>query len=389
MRYLFTSESVGAGHPDKIADQISDAVLDACLRQDKHSRVACECFIARGLVVIGGEIRTRAQIDLESIARKVVHDIGYTKTEHGLSADGMGVLNCMGKQSQDIAQGVDSRGKKKQGAGDQGIMFGYACDETKELMPAPIMLSHTILRHAEKLRKKDPEFSWLRPDAKCQVTMQYEGDKPKFVDSVLLSHQYSETHKGKKISPQYISRQLIEKVLRPVLEGAGFLDKKTKFIVNPTGRFVVGGPHADTGLTGRKIIVDTYGGVGSHGGGAFSGKDPSKVDRSASYMARYIAKNIVAAKIAKKCQIQLAYVIGRDKLAGIYINTFGTGRVSDELLSKKIVQIVDTTPAGIIKTLDLLRPIYQKTAVYGHFGRNEKDFTWEHCDIKEKIQKAL
>ncbi len=385
MQHLFTSESVSAGHPDKIADQISDTILDACLAKDKYSRVACEVFISRGYLVIGGEISTDAWVNFEEVARKVVYDIGYTSSQYGIDAKSMAVLVSIGQQSKDIAKGVDAHGNVKLGAGDQGTMFGYACNETKELMPAPIMLSHNILRYASTLAQKDTELYWLRPDAKCQVTMRYENNVPKHVETVVLSHQHDDEKDGKKLLYSYIKNTLIERIIKPVLAPTGYLDKKTKFHINPTGRFVLGGPYADTGLTGRKTAVDSYGGMCGHGGGAFSGKDPSKVDRSASYMARYLAKNIIAAKLADKCVIQFAYAIGVDTPVSVYIDTYGTGKLPDSTLSRIINKIVDTTPAGIIETLDLLRPIYRKTAVFGHFGRNEKDFLWEKIDLVEKL----
>ncbi len=385
MQHLFTSESVSAGHPDKIADQISDTILDACLAKDKYSRVACEVFISRGYLVIGGEISTDAWVNFEEVARKVVYDIGYTSSQYGIDAKSMAVLVSIGQQSKDIAKGVNAHGNVKLGAGDQGTMFGYACNETKELMPAPIMLSHNILRYANTLAQRDTELYWLRPDAKCQVTMRYENNVPKRVETVVLSHQHDDEKDGKKLLYSYIKNILIERIIKPVLAPTGYLDKKTKFHINPTGRFVLGGPYADTGLTGRKTAVDSYGGMCGHGGGAFSGKDPSKVDRSASYMARYLAKNIVAAKLADKCVIQFAYAIGVDTPVSVYIDTYGTGKLPDSTLSRIITKIVDTTPAGIIETLDLLRPIYRKTAVFGHFGRNEKDFLWEKIDLVEKL----
>ena len=385
MQHLFTSESVSAGHPDKMADQVSDAILDACLVQDKYSRVACEVFISRGYLVIGGEISTKAWVNFEEIARKVVYDIGYTSTEYGIDAKSMAVLVSIGQQSQDIAKGVDAHGKIKLGAGDQGTMFGYACNETKELMPAPLMLSHNILQYAYKQAQIDKELYWLRPDAKCQVTIYYEDNVPKYAETVVLSHQHNDEKNGKKLLHSYIRKTLIEKIIKPVLGPTGYLDKKTKFYINPTGRFVIGGPYADTGLTGRKTAVDSYGGICGHGGGAFSGKDPSKVDRSASYMARYLAKNIVAAKLADKCVIQFAYSIGVDVPVSIYVNTYGTSVLPDSTLAHIITKVVDTTPAGIIEKLDLLRPIYKKTAVFGHFGRNDKDFLWEKTNLVQTL----
>ncbi|XP_060085545.1 S-adenosylmethionine synthase-like [Ylistrum balloti] len=376
-----------------MADQISDAVLDTCLADDPYSRVACEVFISRGFVLIGGEVTTEAWVNFEEVGRSVVRDIGYTNAEYGIDANSMAVFVSIGQQSPDLAAGVNERAKRNSKArrnhapraGDQGMMFGYACNETKEYMPAPIMFSHSILMQADALRRKDKNYTWLRPDAKCQVTILYEDSVPKHIDSVVLSHQHADSIQGKKITHTTIKKACIDHIIYPALKHTGLLNKKTAFHINPTGRFVIGGPSADTGLTGRKIIVDTYGGVGGHGGGAFSGKDPSKVDRSASYFARYIAKNVVAAGLAKKCQIQIAYAVGEEKPVSFYLDSAGTGVLPDEQLSKNIQKTLDMSPAGIIQTLDLLRPIYQDTAVYGHFGRNAKNFTWEKLDLVKTL----
>jgi len=384
-KYLFTSESVGEGHPDKLCDQISDAVLDACLKDDPESHVACETFASTALILVGGEITTHTFVDVPTLARKIAGDIGYTDAAYGLDCDSMAVLNIIHAQSPDINQGVTGEGLKEfkglQGAGDQGMMFGFACTETSELMPAPIMYAHKILRHASKVRKSGT-LDWLRPDAKSQVTVEYEGHKPVRIDSVVVSHQHSPDVKYKTIS-----EGIIEEIIKPVLEDSGLLDKKTKFFINPTGRFVIGGPAGDTGLTGRKIIVDTYGGMGRHGGGAFSGKDPSKVDRSGAYMARYIAKNIVAAKLAERCEVQLAYAIGVPFPVSVMVETFGTGKVPESKLAEAVTKVFDCSPSGIIQTLDLKKPIYQKTAVYGHFGR--KEFSWEKTDKTDALKNAL
>jgi len=384
-KYLFTSESVGEGHPDKLCDQISDAVLDACLKDDPESHVACETFASTALILVGGEITTHTFVDVPTLARKIAGDIGYTDASYGLDCDSMAVLNIIHAQSPDINQGVSGEGLKEfkglQGAGDQGMMFGFACTETSELMPAPIMYAHKILRHASKVRKSGT-LDWLRPDAKSQVTVEYEGHKPVRIDSVVVSHQHSPDVKYKTIS-----EGIIEEIIKPVLESSGLLDKKTKFFINPTGRFVIGGPAGDTGLTGRKIIVDTYGGMGRHGGGAFSGKDPSKVDRSGAYMARYIAKNIVAAKLAERCEVQLAYAIGVPFPVSVMVETFGTGKVPESKLAEAVTKVFDCSPSGIIQTLDLKKPIYQKTAVYGHFGR--KEFSWEKTDKADALKNAL
>ena len=381
--YLFTSESVGEGHPDKLCDQISDGVLDACLREDPESRVACECFATTGMVLIGGEITTETYVDIQQIAREVARDIGYTKADYGLDCDSMAVLNVIHNQSPDISQGVSGTGlyKGEQGAGDQGLMFGFACNETKELMPAPIMLAHKILIRAAELRKSKA-LPWLRPDAKSQVTIEYEDYIPKRIDTVVVSHQHDE-----EISYDEIKNTVISEIINPVLTEADFGTEDIKYFINPTGRFVIGGPHGDTGLTGRKIIVDTYGGMGRHGGGAFSGKDPSKVDRSAAYMARYIAKNIVASGVCTRCEVQLAYAIGVPFPVSVMVNTFGTAQVEEKGIEKAVRKLFDLSPAGIVRTLDLKKPIYQKTSAYGHFGRDI--FSWEKTDMAEAIRKEL
>lgn len=384
-RYFFTSESVGEGHPDKLCDQVSDAILDACLKDDPFSRVACETFASTSLVLVGGEITTKTFVDFQKIVRDIAKDIGYTDPDYGLDCNSMAVMDMIHSQSPDISQGVSGTGLKKfkgqQGAGDQGMMFGFACNETKELMPMPIMLAHKILINAAKLRK-NKTIKWLRPDAKSQVTIEYEGFKPVRIDAVVVSHQHDPD-----VSYKDIESTIIDKIIKPVLEPTGMLDKKTKYYINPTGRFVVGGPFGDTGLTGRKIIVDTYGGMGRHGGGAFSGKDPTKVDRSAAYAARYAAKNIVAAKLAERCEIQLAYAIGVPFPVSVMVDTFGTGKVPEDKIGKAVNKVFDLSPSGIIKTLDLRKPIYLKTASYGHFGRAE--FPWEKTDKVEALKKEI
>jgi S-adenosylmethionine synthetase len=383
-KYLFTSESVGEGHPDKLCDQVSDAILDACLRDDPHSRVACETFASTSLVLIGGEITTNTFVDFQKVVREVAHDIGYTDPAYGLDYQSMAVLDMIHSQSPDIDQGVSGKGlaeyQGQQGAGDQGMMFGFACSETPELMPLPITLAHTLLRRAAELRKKGT-IPWLRPDAKCQVTVEYEGYRPLRIDAIVMSHQHDDG-----IPHGQIKETLISQILKPVLEPLGLLDGKTKYFINPTGRFVVGGPYGDTGLTGRKIIVDTYGGMGRHGGGAFSGKDPTKVDRSASYMARYVAKNIVAAGLAERCEIEVSYAIGVPFPVSVMADTFGTGVIPDSKIEEIIPKVFDLSPAGIIAALDLARPIYRQTASYGHFGRPE--FPWEVTGKAEEVKKA-
>ncbi len=378
--YLFTSESVSEGHPDKIADQISDGVLDALLAKDKKSRVACETLVKTGLVVIAGEITSDAVIDYAGIARKVVSDIGYTDGDLGFDAKSCGVITVVEQQSPDISQGVtEGEGlHAEQGAGDQGMMFGYACNETPEFMPATISYSHALLRNLAQLRKaKDVDF--LRPDAKSQVTVEYENGKLKRVDTVVISTQH-----GPQVARGDLEQYVIEQCVKKVIPES-MLDSKTKYYINPTGRFVIGGPQGDCGLTGRKIIVDTYGGHGAHGGGAFSGKDPSKVDRSAAYMGRFIAKNIVAAGLAEKCLVQLAYAIGVAQPVSVFVETYGTGKVSAEKLTQKVRENFNLTPKGIIETFDLLRPIYGPTASYGHFGRDE--FPWEKISKAEALKK--
>jgi S-adenosylmethionine synthetase len=373
--FLFTSESVTEGHPDKLSDQISDGVLDEVLRQDKHGRVACETFVTVGLVVVGGEITTTGYVDIPGLVRNIIREIGYTDPNMGFTYNSCAIINTIGAQSPDIAQGVDTGG-----AGDQGLMSGYACRETKELMPMPIMLAHKLTRKLADVRKKKI-LGYLGPDGKSQVTIEYRDGKPARVDTVVLSSQHSAEildRTGKKITNKSME-EIIEKVALPVIPSR-MIDNRTKFYVNPTGKFVVGGPQSDTGMTGRKIIVDTYGGMASHGGGAFSGKDPTKVDRSASYMARYIAKNVVASGLADKCTIQLAYAIGVAKPVSMMVFTDNTGKVSEKRIGQLIFKHFDLTPRGIIKSLNLLRPIYRQTAAYGHFGRTEKEFTWERTD---------
>jgi len=374
--YLFTSESVTEGHPDKICDAISDAVLDAILTQDKTARVACETMVKTGFAVLAGEITTDAWVDIPEIVRATIRDIGYTDSSMGFDANTCAVLSAVEKQSPDIARGVTAGEGlyKEQGAGDQGLMFGFAVDETTELMPMPITLAHKLTKRLSALRKNGM-LPWLRPDGKSQVTVEYdEVGRPRRIDAVVVSTQHQEGIKHRDIR-----EAVIEEIVKPTLPKA-MVDNKTKFWINPTGRFVYGGPYADAGLTGRKIIVDTYGGMGRHGGGAFSGKDPTKVDRSACYFARYVAKNIVAAKLARKCEVQVAYAIGVAKPVGVYVTTFGTGVVEDERIAKVVQQLFDFRPRAIIEELALLRPIYRPTAAYGHFGRTEKSFTWERTD---------
>ncbi|MGB2867208.1 MAG: methionine adenosyltransferase [Bacteroidota bacterium] len=377
MRYLFTSESVSEGHPDKVCDQISDAILDAILSKDSMSRVACESFVTTGLALVGGEITTNAYIEVQAIVRDVIRSIGYTKAGVGFDADSCSVISAIHSQSADISRGVDTGG-----AGDQGMMFGYACTETPELMPMPIMYAHKlVMRLAEVRKKQNGLMPYLRPDAKSQVTVEYDEKKPVRIDSVVISTQHNPD-----VTQKRIKEDVIEHIVKHVI-GKEMLDNKTTYYVNPTGRFEIGGPHGDSGLTGRKIIVDTYGGRAPHGGGAFSGKDPTKVDRSAAYAARHIAKNIVAAGLATECQIQVAYAIGVAEPVSIMVQTYGTGVIPDHKIAD-IIKEVDMTPRGIIKRLDLRRPIYRKTAAYGHFGRNEKEFTWEKTDLVKKFQKA-
>jgi S-adenosylmethionine synthetase len=375
-KHLFTSESVTEGHPDKMADQISDGVLDAVLREDPHGRVACETLLTTGLIVIAGEITTSAWLDFNKIARETVREIGYTRAKYGFDCDTCGVLTAIDSQSQDIAMGVDGGG-----AGDQGMMFGYACNETPELMPLPIMLAHKITRRLADVRKEGM-LDYLRPDGKAQVSVEYHNRKPVRVNTVVVSTQHSE-----KVANDQIREDMINHVIRAVIPGE-MIDGDTDFHINPTGRFVIGGPQGDTGLTGRKIIVDTYGGAGAHGGGAFSGKDPTKVDRSASYMARYVAKNIVAAGLADRCEVQLAYAIGIAEPVSVLVDTRGTGKVDEERLSDLVREHFKLTPGGIIESLDLRRPIFKKTAAYGHFGRNEPEFTWERTDKAAALMRA-
>ncbi|WP_341677376.1 methionine adenosyltransferase [Niveibacterium sp. SC-1] len=381
--FLFTSESVSEGHPDKVADQISDAILDAILAQDRHARVAAETLCNTGLVVLAGEITTHANVDYIQVARDTIRRIGYDNTEYGIDYKGCAVLVAYDKQSPDIAQGVDkaSDDNLDQGAGDQGLMFGYACDETPQLMPAPIWYSHRLVQRQSELRK-DGRLPWLRPDAKSQVTFRYVDGKPVDIDTVVLSTQHSPD-----ISLESIKEAVVEDIIKAVIP-AELLTAKTKFLVNPTGRFVIGGPQGDCGLTGRKIIVDTYGGACPHGGGAFSGKDPSKVDRSAAYAARYVAKNIVAAGLAKRCRVQVSYAIGVARPINVTVSTEGTGVIPDEQLAKLVNEHFDLRPKGIVQMLDLLRPVYQKTAAYGHFGRDEPEFTWEATDKAEALKAA-
>lgn len=370
-KYLFTSESVSEGHPDKVADLLSDSVLDAILAQDPKARVACESYVKTGLVLIGGEITTSAWVDVEEIARKVVTDIGYNSSELGFDGHTCAVINAIGKQSPDINQGVDRADEADQGAGDQGIMFGYATNETDVLMPAPITYAHRLVQRQAQARR-DGTLSWLRPDAKSQVTFRYDNDKIVGIDAVVLSTQHSE-----EVSYKDLQEGVLEEIIKPVLP-AEWIDAETKFYVNPTGRFVIGGPQGDCGLTGRKIIVDTYGGAARHGGGAFSGKDPSKVDRSAAYAARYVAKNIVAAGLADRCEVQFSYAIGVAQPISVYVNCFGTEKVPTERIAELVKQVFDLRPYGLIKDLDLLKPIYAQTTNYGHFGR--EGFTWERTD---------
>jgi len=386
--YIFSSESVGEGHPDKVADTISDAVLDACLSQDKHSRVACETYVKSNIVIVGGEITTKAKLDYEKIIRKSVREIGYVNDDDVFHADKLFIMNIITAQSPDISQGVDAKkvkGKKtaEQGAGDQGLMFGYACNETEELMPAPIMYAHRLGRELTAIRKAGKAAKWLRPDAKSQVSVEYVNGKPTRIVNVVISTQHADG-----VEHAEIEKFCIEKVIKKVLP-KNMLNSKTEFLINPTGRFVVGGPQGDTGLTGRKIIVDTYGGMGRHGGGAFSGKDPSKVDRSAAYMGRWVAKNIVAAGFAARCEIQFAYAIGHPQPVSVHIDTFGTHTVSEEKIQKAIAKVFSFKPADIVSQLDLLRPIYGLSTNYGHFGKDDKELTWERTDKVHALKKAI
>tara|TARA_B100000959_G_scaffold278360_1_gene336564 strand:+ start:455 stop:1630 length:1176 start_codon:yes stop_codon:yes gene_type:complete len=386
--YIFSSESVGEGHPDKVSDTISDAILDACLAQDKRSRVACETFVKSNMVVIGGEITTKAEFDFEEVVRAAIRGIGYVNDDDIFHADHVFINNYLTAQSPDISQGVDAkaaRGKSttEQGAGDQGLMFGYACDETPELMPAPIMFAHRLGKRLTRLRKSG-KAPWLRPDAKSQVSVVYENGRPVRIKNVVVSTQHAESAQHRKIR-DFIIKEVIKKVLP-----ARMLDKRTVLMVNPTGRFVVGGPQGDSGLTGRKIIVDTYGGMGRHGGGAFSGKDPSKVDRSAAYMGRYVAKNIVAAGLAQRVEVQFAYAIGEPDPVSVYVNTFGTATVCEDALNMAVEKVFNFKPAAIMKQLDLLRPIYSQTTNYGHFGKiDDPAITWEKSDKVKALQRAI
>ena len=381
-RSLFTSESVSKGHPDKVADQVSDAILDALLTQDPNSRVACETMVTTGLCVVAGEITTNAVIDYQSIARDTIKGIGYDQDAYGINGDTCAVLISLDKQSPDISQGVtEGEGMhEEQGAGDQGLMFGYACDETEQLMPFPVHYSHRLVERMAELRESG-ELPWLRPDSKSQVTVEYEGNKPVRVHTVVISTQHDPD-----VEWQTIHDEVIEKVVRAVIP-AEYLDDRTVYHINPTGRFVLGGPHGDCGLTGRKIIVDTYGGMGRHGGGAFSGKDPSKVDRSAAYAARWVAKNVVAAGLAERCEVQLSYAIGVAEPLSVRVDTFGTGKADDEAISQAVEKTFDLRPARIIQALDLKRPIYQRTAYHGHFGR--ADFPWESTEVAPKLAEAV
>ena len=378
--FLFTSESVSEGHPDKVADQISDAVLDAILTQDKYARVAAETLVNTGLVVMAGEVTTHAVVDFQQVARDTIKRIGYDNTDYGIDYKGCAVLVAYDKQSPDIAQGVDGRGlDPEQGAGDQGLMFGYACDETPVLMPLAIHLAHRLVERQSELRR-DGRLPWLRPDAKSQVTIRYVNGRPDSIETVVLSTQHAPDMQHKQIE-----EAVIENIIKPVLPKT-MIKGNVRYLINPTGKFVIGGPQGDCGLTGRKIIVDSYGGSAHHGGGAFSGKDPSKVDRSAAYAARYVAKNIVAAGLASKCEVQVSYAIGVAKPTSVMVTTFGTGKIPDERIGQLITKHFDLRPRGIIQMLDLLRPIYEKTAAYGHFGRDEPEFSWENLDKVEALK---
>ena len=390
-KFLFTSESVTEGHPDKICDQISDAVLDAILAQDPQGRVACETAVTTGLVMVMGEISTSCYVDIPKLAREVIRDIGYTRAKYGFDSDTCAVMTSIDEQSGDIALGVDNSLERKSGdqeaalqngAGDQGMMFGYACNETDELMPMPISYAHKLAKRLTQVRKEGT-LPYLRPDGKTQVTVEYEDDRPVRIDTIVISSQH-----GEDVSIDTIRKDLVEQVIRPVVP-ASLMDKDTKIFINPTGRFVIGGPQGDSGLTGRKIIVDTYGGWGRHGGGAFSGKDPTKVDRSAAYAARWVAKNIVAAGLASRCELQLAYAIGVAHPVSVMVNTFGTGKVSDEALEKAVKQVFDLRPAAIIQALDLCRPIYRQLAAYGHMGREDLAVAWEKTDRAEALRRAV
>lgn len=378
---MFTSESVSEGHPDKVADQISDAILDEILRQDPKARVACETLIKTGAAIVAGEITTSAWVDLEDVVRKTITDIGYNSSDVGFDGQTCAVMSLIGKQSEDIAMGVDRATPEEQGAGDQGLMFGYASNETDVLMPAPITYAHRLVERQAQVRK-DGTLPWLRPDAKSQVTFVYENDKPVAIDAVVLSTQHNP-----EISQQQIHEAVMEEIIKPTLPEK-WLSKHTEYHINPTGQFIIGGPAGDAGLTGRKIIVDTYGGMARHGGGAFSGKDPSKVDRSAAYAGRYVAKNIVAAGLADRCEVQISYAIGVAEPTSITINTFGTGKIAQDKLEALVREHFDLRPVGLVTMLDLIRPIYQPTAAYGHFGRETPEFTWEHTNLADTLRDA-
>jgi S-adenosylmethionine synthetase len=380
-RLVFTSESVSEGHPDKVADQISDAVLDEILRQDPNARVACETLIKTGAAIVAGEITTSAWVDLEDVVRKTITDIGYNSSDVGFDGETCAVMSLIGKQSADIAMGIDRERPEDQGAGDQGLMFGYASNDTDVLMPAPITYAHRLVKRQSEVRKNGT-LSWLRPDAKSQVTFVYEDGKPVGIDAVVLSTQHNPD-----VSLKDLQEAVMEVIIQPTLP-AEWINKDTSFHINPTGQFIIGGPVGDAGLTGRKIIVDTYGGMARHGGGAFSGKDPSKVDRSAAYAGRYVAKNIVAAGLADRCEIQVSYAIGVAEPTSISIETFGTGKIAEDKLEAVVREVFDLRPVGLVKMLDLIRPIYQKTAAYGHFGREEPEFTWERTDLADTLRAA-
>ena len=380
LRYQFTSESVTEGHPDKVCDQVSDAILDGILEQDKKARVACEALAKTGMVIVAGEITTTAYVDMPKLVRQTIKDIGYNHSSMGFDWETCAVMTAIEQQSPDIAMGVDEGDSKEQGAGDQGMMFGFACDETAELMPAPISYAHKLTRQLSEVRKAR-KLGWLRPDGKSQVTLEYDGDKVVRCEAVVISTQHD---------PDVTHKQIVDGIRAEVIDPImpkGWMDKDTKIHINPTGRFVIGGPQGDCGLTGRKIIVDTYGGMGRHGGGAFSGKDPTKVDRSACYFARYLAKNVVASRVARRCEVQIAYAIGVARPVGVYVNTFGTGRIDDSVLAKYLVEHFDMRPKAIIEQLDLLRPIYRQTAAYGHFGRDE--FPWEDTKPAARMAEDL
>src|SRR5215216_959925 len=389
-RHVFTSESVTEGHPDKVADQISDAVLDAILARDPAGRVACETLVTTGMAVVAGEITTKTYVNIPDLVRKTLENIGYTDATYGMDGRTCAVLTSIDRQSPDIAMGVDADAEKAQGAGDQGMMFGYATNETRERMPMPILLAHRIAERLATVRKGTDgvQIDWLRPDGKSQVSVEYEGDRPVGVKTVVVSTQHAERNGSRQLAYGTIREGVIEEVIKPVLEKAGLEAGRTKFLINPTGRFVIGGPHGDAGPTGRKIIVDTYGGMARHGGGAFSGKDPSKVDRSAAYAARHVAKNVVAAGLAERCEVQVAYAIGKAHPVGLFVDCFGTEVVPVATIQKAVLEVFDLRPAAIIRDLDLLRPIYARTAAYGHFGRELPEFTWERTDRVDALRAA-